>query len=101
MAPFNTPSIDRLFAAILQLKDVEECHKFFEDICTVQELQEMSKRILGATLLDSGMVYTDIVKKTGLSTATISRINRCLSYGSGGYRLALDRLGKPEESEEE
>ncbi|MBQ2686311.1 MAG: hypothetical protein IJF55_01085 [Clostridia bacterium] len=101
MSEMKNERCDLLFDAILSLKTREECYKFFEDICTVQELQEMSKRILGATLLDSGMVYTDIVKKTGLSTATISRINRCLSYGSGGYRLALDRLGKSEESEEE
>ena len=101
MSKLRDEKIDFLFKGILTLENVAECYSFFEDLCTVAELQEMSKRILGATLLDSGMVYTDIVKKTGLSTATISRINRCLSYGSGGYRLALDRLGKSEESEEE
>ena len=85
---------DLLFDAILSLKDREECYKFFEDICTVQELLEMSKRLYAAKLLDSGKVYTEIVGETGLSTATISRVNRCLSYGSGGYRLALDRISE-------
>jgi len=97
MAPFNTPSIDRLFAAILQLKDMEECHKFFEDICTIKEVQDMAQRLDAAILLDEGAGYQQIGEQVGISTATISRVSRCLNYGSGGYRMAIDRL-KEEDS---
>ena len=92
MAPFNTPSIDRLFAAILQLKDVEECHKFFEDICTVKEVKDMAQRLDAAVLLDEGAGYQQISEQVGISTATISRVSRCLNYGAGGYRMTIDRL---------
>ena len=96
MAPFNTPSIDRLFAAILQLKDVEECHKFFEDICTIKEVQDMSQRLEAAILLDRGEGYQAISDRVGISTATISRVSRCLNYGAGGYRMVIDRLKEEE-----
>ena len=92
MAPFNTPSIDRLFAAILQLQNVEECHKFFEDICTIKEVQDMAQRLDAAILLDEGAGYQTITEQVGISTATISRVSRCLNYGTGGYRMAIDRL---------
>ena len=92
MAPFNTPSIDRLFAAILQLQNVEECHKFFEDICTIKEVQDMAQRLDAAILLDEGAGYQTISEQVGISTATISRVSRCLNYGSGGYRMTIDRL---------
>ena len=92
MAPFNTPSIDRLFAAILQLQNVEECHKFFEDICTIKEVQDMAQRLDAAFLLDQGVGYQAISEQVGISTATISRVSRCLNYGSGGYRMTIDRL---------
>lgn len=92
MAPFNTPSIDRLFTAILQLQNAEECHKFFEDICTIKEVQDMAQRLEAAILLDQGVGYQAITEQAGLSTATISRVSRCLNYGSGGYRMAIDRL---------
>ena len=92
MAPFNTPSIDRLFAAILQLQDVEECHKFFEDICTIKEVQDMAQRLDAAILLDKGAGYQQISEQVGISTATISRVSRCLNYGAGGYRMTIDRL---------
>ncbi len=92
MAPFNTPSIDRLFAAILQLKNMEECHKFFEDICTIKEVQDMAQRLDAAILLDEGAGYQQIGEQVGISTATISRVSRCLNYGSGGYRMTIDRL---------
>lgn len=98
MAPFNTPSIDRLFAAILQLQNVEECHKFFEDICTIKEVQDMAQRLDAAILLDEGAGYQTISEQVGISTATISRVSRCLNYGSGGYRMTIDRL-KEEESQ--
>jgi len=85
---------DYLFEAILSLKTVEDCYDFFDDLCTIKELSEMAKRMSGAKMLDDNRVYTDITEKTGLSTATISRINRCLKYGSGGYRNVLDKLGE-------
>lgn len=85
---------DYLFEAILSLETVEDCYDFFDDLCTIKELSEMAKRMSGAKMLDDNRVYTDITEKTGLSTATISRINRCLKYGSGGYRNVLDKLGE-------
>ena len=96
MAPFNTPSIDRLFAAILQLQNVEECHKFFEDVCTIKEVQDMAQRLDAAVLLDEGVGYQAISEQVGISTATISRVSRCLNYGAGGYRMTIDRLKEEE-----
>ncbi len=87
---------DYLFKAILSLKTTDECYAFFDDLCTVAELQEMSKRMMAAKMLADNCIYNEIVEKTGLSTATISRVNRCLKYGSDGYRLILDRLQKEE-----
>ncbi len=97
MAPFNTPSIVRLFAAILQLKTQEDCQNFFEDICTIKEVQDMAQRLDAAILLDEGVGYQAISEQVGISTATISRVSKCLNYGAGGYRAAIDRL-KEEES---
>ena len=81
-----------LFEAILSLKDAEECYNFFEDLCTISEIQEMSKRFFAAKLLSENFIYNDISNQTGLSTATISRVNRCLKYGSDGYVVLLERL---------
>lgn len=81
-----------LFEAILTLETVEECFDFFEDLCTVPELKALSQRFLVAKMLDQNHVYSDIVKETGASTATISRVNRSLAYGSDGYKIAFDRL---------
>lgn len=92
MAPFNTPSIDRLFQAIMQLESVEDCHKFFEDVCTIKEVQDMAQRLDAAILLDQGVGYQTISEQVGISTATISRVSKCLNYGTGGYRQAIDRL---------
>jgi len=83
---------DYLFEAILTLETVEECYHFFDDICTIKEVSEMAKRMCGAKMLDENCVYTEITEKTGLSTATISRINRCLRYGSDGYASVLEKL---------
>lgn len=83
---------DYLFEAILSLETIEDCYSFFDDLCTIKEVNEMAKRMCGAKMLDENMVYTDITEKTGLSTATISRINRCLKYGSNGYSEVLRRL---------
>lgn len=85
-------SVDMLFKAVLQLKSVEECYSFFEDLCTINEIHSMSQRLEVAELLFNGDTYTAIGEKTGASTATISRINRCLNYGEGGYTTVLKRL---------
>lgn len=83
---------DHLFKAILTLKNVEECYNFFEDLCTMQELKAMSQRYEVAKMLSEKQVYSEIVKKTGASTATISRVNRSLIYGSDGYDMVFKRL---------
>ena len=88
-------NIDFLFNAILQLENLEECYTFFEDICTIPELRAISQRVVVAKMLTDDCVYSDIVKKTGASTATISRVKRSLSYdGNGGYDLVFDRMKK-------
>lgn len=84
--------LDLLFRGILSLETVEECYDFFEDLCTVPELQEMSRRLYAAKLLSENCIYTEIAEKTGLSTATISRVNRCLKYGADGYGTILARI---------
>lgn len=84
--------LDYLFSGILSLETVEDCYHFFEDLCTVSELQEMSRRMQAARMLRNNAIYTDIAAQTGLSTATISRVNRCLKYGSDGYNKVLDSL---------
>ena len=85
------PNVDFLFKAILELKDMDECYDFFEDLCTITELRAMAQRFQVAKMLDEGQIYSDIVKETGASTATISRVNKCLIYGTDGYRMVLDR----------
>ena len=85
-------SVDFLFEAILSLKTVDECYNFFEDLCTVPEIKAMSQRLLVAHMLSTKRVYSDIVAETGASTATISRVNRSLNYGSDGYTLIFERL---------
>ena len=86
--------IDFLFEGILSLNSVEECYDFFEDLCTIAEIQEMSKRLHAAKILYNNSVYTEVSEETGLSTATISRVNRCLKYGTDGYVNVLERLKK-------
>jgi TrpR-related protein YerC/YecD len=94
MNKMNGKDTDRLFEAILSLETVEECYKFFEDVCTVKEIQDIAQRLKAAGMLMNGENYTVVSKETGMSTATISRVNKCLSYGDGGYKLVLDRLTK-------
>ncbi len=89
---FNTKSVEKLFDAILLLKSKEDCKKFFEDVCTIKELQDISQRLDVACQLKEGKSYQEISKNTGASTTTISRVNRCLVYGNGGYREILDKL---------
>lgn len=81
--------MDQLFQAILNLEDLDQCYALFSDLCTVTELLAMKQRFWVARLLKEGYIYSDIVEITGASTATISRVNRCLQYGDGGYGLAL------------
>lgn len=88
----KTPAVDHLLDAILELRTKEECYNFFEDLCTVKELLSLSQRFEVATMLRDGRTYLDIAEKTGASTATISRVNRSLSYGSDGYELIFQRL---------
>ena len=88
----KSKQLDNLFDGVLQLETAEDCYRFFEDLCTVHEMQDMGQRLEVARLLDEEVTYHDIVERTGASTATISRVNRCLNYGSGGYRLVLKRL---------
>ena len=92
MEKLHTPEVDALFSAILSLKSEEECYKFFEDACTIKEILEIAQRLKAAKMLKSGESYATVAKATGMSTATISRVNKCLEYGGGGYSLVLDRL---------
>ena len=85
---------DFLFKAILSLADLDECYAFFEDLCTVSEIREMAKRLTAARMLNKNYIYSDIAEQTGLSTATISRVNRCLKYGSDGYAAVIPRIEK-------
>ncbi len=85
-------SIDKLFEAILLLENIEECYKFFEDICTVSEIKAIAQRLEVVKMLREKKKYSEITKATGASTATISRVNRCFEYGADGYKLILDRL---------
>ncbi|MBR6788470.1 MAG: hypothetical protein IKM44_01535 [Clostridia bacterium] len=83
---------DCFYRAVLGLKSVEECYAFFEDICTISEIQAMTQRFYVARLLSAGKTYQEISSLTGASTATISRINKCIEYGADGYKTALGRL---------
>ena len=92
-----------LYESILTLKSVEECRNFFQDLCTMSELRAMEQRMEVAVLLSDGMIYNDILERTGASSATISRVNRALQYGADGYQTVLPRISgliKPEKEEE-
>ena len=92
MNKLRNQNTDLLFNSILTLKNLDECYNFFEDICTVKEIQSIAQRVMVAKMLTEGKVYSDIVNETGASTATISRVNRSLNYGNDGYTVAFDRL---------
>lgn len=87
-----------LYKAILLLKDEQECYEFFQDLCTVSELRAMEQRFEVASLLDDGMIYNEILERTGASSATISRVNRSLSFGAGGYQVIFDRIKEEEQA---
>ncbi len=84
--------IEYLYKGIITLENTEDCKKFLEDLCTVSELQEMSRRLKAARMLSDGYVYSEIAAQTGLSTATISRVNHCIKYGNGGYSNVLENI---------
>ncbi len=88
----KSDSVDHLFEAILTLKDKDECYSFFEDLCTVNELLSLSQRFEVASMLREKKTYLEIAEKTGASTATISRVNRSLTYGNDGYELVFNRM---------
>ena len=90
MTNFHSKSIDRLFEVILRLESVEDCYNFFEDVCTIKELTDMAQRLDAAFLLDAGANYQTVSQEVGLSTATISRVSKCLKYGAG-YRQAIEK----------
>lgn len=94
MDKLHNESTDLLFKSILTLKSIDECYAFFEDICTIKEIQSIAQRVIVAQMLTEGKVYSDIVAETGASTATISRVNRSLNYGNDGYKIAFERLEK-------
>lgn len=100
MSNYQNRSIQRLFKAISNINTPKECEAFFDDLCTIKEIQDMAQRFDTAILLDEGLSYQKIAEKVGVSTATISRVNRCLTYGSNGYRIALDNLSETEKNDD-
>ena len=94
----DNPASDTLYRAISLLKSEEECRRFLQDLCTVSELKAMEQRMDVAMLLDEGLIYSEILEKTGASSATISRVNRCLHYGADGYRAVIPRLREQKDS---
>ena len=92
----HSESLDRLMDAVLSLENREECYRFFEDLCTVKEMQDMGQRLDAAILLYDGVSYQKIAEQVNISSATICRVNKCLNYGEGGYRTAIKKLKKEE-----
>ena len=92
MDKLHTKDVDALFEAILTLKDVDECYKFFEDAYTIKEIFEISQRLKAAKMLKSGANYLEVCAETGMSSATISRVSKCLEYGAGGYDIVIQRV---------
>lgn len=90
----NDTQLEDLYKAVLHLKSVPECRKFFRDLCTLSEIQDMCERFAVVCRVDKGVPYREIAEETGVSTATITRVAQWLNHGEGGYRLILDRLKK-------
>ena len=90
------PLTDQLFKAIMMLDNEEECYQFFEDICTIGEIKALAQRLEVARMVQAGFIYDEIVAKTGASTATISRVKRCVLDGADGYKITLARFGEKE-----
>lgn len=93
MHKFNNEAIEKFYEAILSLENIQECKLFFDDVCTIQELDSIAQRLEVARLLSQGKSYAEINQVTGASTATICRVSKCVNYGGGGYKTALDRIG--------
>ena len=100
MQSFHSDNTDRLYKAISLMKTPEEVAALLEDLCTINEIVDMAQRLSAAKKLTEGANYKDIAKDVGISTATISRVSRCINYGTGGYSIALDRLKNTENEEE-
>ena len=96
MAPYTSEAARRLYRALLLLQTEEECAAFLEDLCTIKEVQDMAQRLEAASLLKEGHNYQTISGRIGISSATISRVSRCMRYGAGGYRTVLERLEEEE-----
>jgi len=92
MEKLHCASVDRLFQTILNLQNLDECYAYFEDICTVKEILAMAQRLDTAVLLSQGRSYQQIVEAVDVSSATVGRVSRCLQYGTGGYKTAIERL---------
>ena len=92
----NPDHLSELYEAVLKIESVDECKRFFDDLCTVNELRAMEQRFEVARLLDKGHIYNEILEATGASSATISRVNRSLNYGAGGYQIIFPRLDQKE-----
>ncbi len=99
MVDLHSESMDRLFRTILNLETVEDCYRYFEDICTIKELEDMAQRLDTAILLSEGVNYQTIAGRVGVSTATIGRVSKCLKYGAGGYRRAIEGLSEADGSD--
>lgn len=89
MESFHSDMTDKLMDAIVNLKSKKDCYDFFEDVCTIKEILDMSKRLEAAKLLDKGLSYKEVIAEIGLSTATLSRVSKALNYGTGGYKKAI------------
>ena len=92
MTPLKNADVTELYKAILSLENEEECALFFEDLCTINEIVSLSQRLIVAKKLDEGKTFSTITTETGASSATIGRVNRCLSYGNGGYKNIIEKL---------
>lgn len=93
MTKLHTEQIERLFEAVTKIETEEECFAFFEDLCTVKEILDMSQRFETALMLKDGKSYSEITAEVGVSSATIGRVNKCLNYGTGGYDSVISKLG--------
>ena len=97
MHKLHCESVDRLFQTILNLETLEDCYAYFEDLCTIKEILDMSQRLDTAVLLSQGLSYQKIAEQVAVSSATIGRVSKCLNYGSGGYKNAIAKLQETEE----
>ena len=93
----HSESVDRLFQTILSLQTIEDCYAYFEDLCTIKEIQDMSQRLDTAILLSKGISYQKIAEQVEVSSATIGRVSKCLNYGAGGYQKVIAQLAASEE----